>query len=249
MSGSGDAADQVVKMTLEGIELVAKLSGIGAKNLATYLYAVLTGQKQTRGRARLQTMISQNSELKVFSVKREDLKEFTKEAKTYGVLFCALRDKKNIDGMCDVMVRAEDAGKVDRIVERFKLAVVDTAAIKTEIVRSRAEKQEQSRATPAEKNTEAFIDELMKKPESKDAPAKEQAVPANPTPLRTSQLSRSESSCERSAARGGSSDERRSVREELREIKAQSEAAKEKAPAQHKEAAKTKQKTKKTKER
>jgi len=36
-------------MSLRGIEVLAKLSGEGAKNLATYLYAVLKDQKKTRG--------------------------------------------------------------------------------------------------------------------------------------------------------------------------------------------------------
>ena len=31
--------------------------------------------------------------------------------------------------MVDVMVRAEDASKINRIVERFKLATVDTVSI------------------------------------------------------------------------------------------------------------------------
>ncbi|MGI6777099.1 MAG: PcfB family protein [Acetivibrionales bacterium] len=46
---------------------------------------------------------------------------FQYEAKRYGVLYCALRDKKSLDGMCDIMVRVEDASKINRIVERFKL--------------------------------------------------------------------------------------------------------------------------------
>ena len=94
-------------------------------------------------------------------MKTEDLPRFSKEAKRYGVLYCALRDKKDKDGMCDIMVRADDAGKINRIVERFSLATVDTAAIKTEIEKSRAEKAEPIRETPADKNVDAFLDELM----------------------------------------------------------------------------------------
>ncbi len=53
----------------------------------------------------------------------------------YGVVYCALRGKeKSADGMVDVMVRgAEDASKINRIVETFHLATVDTASIKHEI--------------------------------------------------------------------------------------------------------------------
>lgn len=120
---------------------MAKISGEGAKHLAVYLFAALQGQKKTKGRIRLESLLRSGKELKVFAVKNEDLPTFCKEAKRYGVLYCALRDKKNVDGLCDVMVRAEDASKINRIVERFKLATIDTASIKQEIANARGEKQ------------------------------------------------------------------------------------------------------------
>ncbi len=140
MSSGTEAADQVVSMSLRGIEVVAKISGEGAKHLAVYLFAALQGQKRTRGRIRLESLLRSGKELKVFAVRNEDLPTFCKEAKRYGVLYCALRDKKNVDGLCDVMVRAEDAPKINRIVERFQLATVDTASIKNEIQQSRDQK-------------------------------------------------------------------------------------------------------------
>jgi hypothetical protein len=141
MNSEAAAADQVVNMSLKGIEVIAKISGEGAKNLAVYLYAILKDQKKTKGRIRLEGLLRSGKELKVFAVRDEDLQKFTREAKRYGVLYCALRDKKDTDGMCDIMVRAEDAAKINRIVERFKLATVDTASIKSEIEKSQAAQQ------------------------------------------------------------------------------------------------------------
>ncbi|ETT54680.1 hypothetical protein BSK66_24920 [Paenibacillus odorifer] len=187
MSSGTEAADQVVSMSLRGIEVMAKISGEGAKHLAVYLFAALQGQKRTRGRIRLESLLRSGKELKVFAVRNEDLPTFCKEAKRYGVLYCALRDKKNVDGLCDVMVRAEDASKINRIVERFKLATVDTASIKQEIVKSRNEKQsveregaaqppEQHAGTPEEGANDSpalnegaavsddFLDDLLGKP-------------------------------------------------------------------------------------
>ena len=48
MSMNADAADQVVSMSLQGVKVIAEITGEGAKNLATYLYAVLKDQKRTR---------------------------------------------------------------------------------------------------------------------------------------------------------------------------------------------------------
>ena len=76
-------------------------------------------------------MLRSGKELKVFTVRRGDLKKFTQEAKRYGVLYCVLADRKNKDpnAVVDVIARAEDASKISRIVERFSLASVDTATI------------------------------------------------------------------------------------------------------------------------
>jgi hypothetical protein len=62
----------------------------------------------------LEGLLRSGKELKVFAVRNEDLNKFAMEAKRYGVLYCALRDKKSLDGMCDIMVRAEDASKINR---------------------------------------------------------------------------------------------------------------------------------------
>lgn len=203
MSGN-EAADQVVSMSLRGIEVMAKISGEGAKHLAVYLFAVLQGQKQTRGRTRLENLLRSGKELKVFAVRNEDLPTFCKEAKRYGVLYCALRDKKNVDGLCDVMVRAEDASKINRIVERFQLATVDTASIKQEIEQARQDKlpdhleaerameaataeehelvtKEQEASSPA--ISEEFLDELLGKPEPSEGAEPENEVPEGEQPV------------------------------------------------------------------
>ncbi len=68
-------------------------------------------------------MLKSGKELKVFTISEEHLEQFATQAKRYGVVYCALRGKEpSPDGMVDVMVRAEDASKINRIVERFNLA-------------------------------------------------------------------------------------------------------------------------------
>lgn len=131
MNTGGEAAEQIVRMSLEGLEVAAKISGAGAKNIAALLYAILKEETKTRGKARLSPLLRSGKELKVFTIKREDLKKFTKEAKKYGVLYRVLVDRqnKNPDAEVDIIARAEDAPKINRIVERFRLASVDAASI------------------------------------------------------------------------------------------------------------------------
>jgi len=268
MNSEVAAADQVVNMTLKGIEVMARISGEGAKHLAVYLYAVLTGQKKTRGKSRLEGMLRSGKELKVFAVRNEDLQKFTQEAKRYGVLYCALRDKRDTDGMCDIMVRVEDAAKIDRIVERFKLATVDTASIKNEIQKSRAAKQEEKapaeKETPAEKSADDFLDELMAKPDQPEQERTDNPNPTmDPTAAKAEKSPPSEPTYERSgrAAGGTSEPERKSVRQELKEIREahreQAEPKREQSKEQSRSTgqpvksgqAKTKSKSKKLKER
>ena len=119
MNTSGEAADQVVRMTLNGVEMAAKITGAGAKELAALLYAVMKDQKKTKGKMRLANMLRSGKELKVFAVKDAELARFCKEAKKYGVLYCVLKDRDATDGITEIMVRAEDASKINRIFERL----------------------------------------------------------------------------------------------------------------------------------
>ncbi|MCL2860105.1 MAG: PcfB family protein [Oscillospiraceae bacterium] len=135
MTNSGDSAEQIVRLSLNGVEVMAKITGETAKSIGVLLYTIMKNKTQTAGKTRLTNMLKTGKELKIFSIKAQDLQKFKDKAKEYGILYCALIDRKNknSDGMVDVMVKAEDASRINRIIERFKLATIDTAKIKTEI--------------------------------------------------------------------------------------------------------------------
>ena len=239
MNTGGEAAEQIVRMSLEGFEVAARITGVGAKNIAILLYSILKEEQKTKGKARLTNMLRSGKELKVFTVKSGDLKKFTQEAKKYGVLYCVLADRKNKDpnAEVDVIARAEDASKISRIVERFSLASVDTASIVTEAEKSKGEKGKAKDAkTAGEKDAGAedgqpepdvgvkekaekgkLMDALMGKPIQKEENA------PNPSVAKTekSPLSEPTSKQQRKPAEGATmaKTEKPSVREELRKIK------------------------------
>lgn len=144
MSYSGDAAEQVMRMSLETGEVAVRLAGSGAKQVAVMLYAILRDQEKSRGKARLSQMLRSGKELKVFAVQDADLKQFCTEAKKYGVLYCVLKDKSAKDGNTDILVRAEDASKINRIFERFDLTTVDKAKVTENPTQARTEKSHPS---------------------------------------------------------------------------------------------------------
>ena len=84
MNSSGDAAEQIVRMSLEGIEVAAKITGAGAKNIAAMLYTILKNKDKNKikGRQRLTAMLKSGKELKVFTVSEENLKQWTIPEKT-----------------------------------------------------------------------------------------------------------------------------------------------------------------------
>lgn len=243
MNTSGEAADQVVRMSLEVGEAALKITGAGAKQLAVFLYAILNEQKKTRGRARLETLVRSGKPLTVFSVKEQDMKKFVEEAKRYGILYCAIRDPRgSSDGMVDIMVKEEDAPRINRIVERFQFAsVTEAAQIKTEIQKSREEKKksgtkevqgeksagkeksvpEQER--PVKSQADLLVDELLGKPVQK-----EEAQPQNPSLAKTekSRLSEPISVTQNRTVEGTSNvykpsvPNKPSVRKEIREMQA-----------------------------
>jgi hypothetical protein len=123
MNNSGDAAEQMVRMSLEGVEVAAKITGSAAKEIAVMLIAALksnSGNLKLKGKTRLESMLKSGQPLDIFSVKDSDLKKFAEGAKQYGVVYCVLREKnRSPDGLVDVMVKADDAPKINRMVERF----------------------------------------------------------------------------------------------------------------------------------
>ena len=133
MNYSSDAAEQIVRMSLNGVEVAAKISGKATERLIQLLIAASRGNQKTKGKMRLSNMLRGDKPLSVFAVKDNELQKFCTEAKRYGVLYCVLKDKKANDGLTDIMVRSMDASKVQRIFERFNLSAIDMGSIKTEI--------------------------------------------------------------------------------------------------------------------
>lgn len=79
MNTGGEAAEQIVRMSLEGFEVAAKITGAGAKNIAILLYTILKEEKKTKGKSRLTNMLRSGKELKVFTVRRGDLKNLRRK--------------------------------------------------------------------------------------------------------------------------------------------------------------------------
>ena len=251
MNNGGDAAEQVVRLSLEGFEVAAKLTGAAAKNIGVLLVAALKQEQKTKGKARLTNMIRSGKELKVFSVQNKDLKKFTQEAKRYGVLYCVLRDKsaKSDNSPIDIIARAEDASKIARIIEKFEFGTVDKASIVTEVERSKSEKEAKEKTRPEKLKSEMIMEEAVAPPNSK-----EENSMGNPSLAKTREDLPSGQNLKRdqdTATKEGSVrsiKEKPSVKEKLDYYKAEKEKAKVKdSPSKEKSYNKSYKNKKKTK--
>ena len=173
MNHSGDAAEQIVRISLEGMEYALRIAGAGAKNIAAFLIAAVKSDNanpdnktKLKGRERLTNMLKSGKELKIFAIKNGDLERFSKEAKRYGVVYCALKDKGGKpDSFLDIMAKAEDAPKISRIMERLQFAMIDRASIESQMT-------EHDREAPDKDDTDKLLDMLI------DAEGK--AIPPSP---------------------------------------------------------------------
>lgn len=219
MNNSGDAAEQVVRISLETFEVAAKVTGEAAKNIAVLLVAAIKQEQKTKGKARLSNMIKSGEPLKVYEVAQKDLKKFTQEAKRYGVLYNVLRDKtkKGDNVTVDIIARASDASKIKRIFDKFELSNVDKANIVSEVNKTKAEKVAKEKAKPEKSKAEMVAEAAAKNPE-------EQGKTTNPDYAKTEKSPQSEQPSMKSkvADNKGTADKvkKPSVRDELKRIKA-----------------------------
>ena len=147
MNYGAEPADQVVRYSLEGMEYSLKITGNVAKHVAIFIAAALKDQKKTRGKTRLTRMLKEQRPMKFFTVPGDRLKEFAKEAKARGILYVVIKDKVNPD-QTEVMVFADDAAKMNRVLDRMNLDFVKaesgsmvTEAVEKETAPEKAENQ------------------------------------------------------------------------------------------------------------
>lgn len=217
MNTSGDAAEQIVRISLEGFEVAARITGSGAKDIAALLYAIMKDKNKTAGKTKLKNMLKSGKELKVFSVRQEDFKKFTEEAKRYGILYSALINKKNKsnDGIVDIMVRADDASKINRIVDRFKMSRYDDISIRSAVEKSKNEKNAKDKGVKEKSPTDKEKDEAKTKPIKKE----EQSLNPHLAKTEKSPQSKPSSEMQKTSDQGTRIKDKPSVKEKLEKAK------------------------------
>ena len=232
MNTSADAAEQVVRMSLNGAEFALKVTGKGsieaAKLLTKAIIAASKEQNKTKGAIRLNNLIRSGRKLDIARIPDTDLKQFCIDAKHYGILYTVLKNKSSKDGVTEIMFKSDDREKFNMIFAKLGKDPAYMAEVKEQLIK---EVSERAKEAPPEKNlsADAFIDKLMEKPEEARS-EKEGGHKSDPSTARTSSSGRSEPTSDgRSSPQTDASPvshdpkPRKSVRKELEEIKAEME--------------------------
>ena len=127
MNTGGDAADLMVRESIQITESSIKLAGLGAKNLAALLIALAQDNQKLQGKTTLKRLLSEGKELKVFPLKVDDISAFKDLSKEYGVLFTPIINKAEKTAYCDVLAKAEDVSKINRIFEKMGYPAITLA--------------------------------------------------------------------------------------------------------------------------
>lgn len=228
MEAESQAAEQIVRITLAGSETLVRLTGAGAKQAAAALLAVAASREQSKGKARLGSLLKSGKELSVFTLTQEQLKPFAREAKRYGVLYTVVKDKEK-SGPLDLIVRREDAGKINRIIDRLGIGTVRPESLSCEITRPGVPEQEEIQGEAPRKmdmsrdDAEALLADIQGSRRTE-----EQTLPLDPGPRSESPSGPTSNSGDRSArtgSEGRSQAERTSVRKRIKDIERARSAA------------------------
>ena len=123
MNNGADAADQMVRESLQFAEVAIKLSAMGFQKSLAIAWAYMKENPKVRGKTNLDRLLRDGKELRLISLQAKDLKAFEQLAKQYGVLYAAIKDKTAAGEKVDVMFKAEDVSKLNRIYEQMGYTV------------------------------------------------------------------------------------------------------------------------------
>ena len=216
MNLGSDPADQIVRYSLAGTEVALKLSGLAAKNFALFVYAVLKDQKKTRGKTRLVRMLKEQRPFKFFQIPQEALREFAKEARAHGLLYVPIRNKRD-DGQIELVVFADDAAKVQRVLDNLHLEFVKAQAGEATVEQAAPQPSQTERVQTETGPVEFQTADEFNVPEREDGPNFPPGRESPGEPPTEKSLSGTSSPGRKPSPSSGET--RPSVRKELREIR------------------------------
>ena len=152
MDVSAEAADLVVKESLQATESAAKLLGSGMKNVAALLLALARDDYKVVGKTNSKRLARDPTPAEVIRIKKEDMGKFQKLAKEFGVLFFFAQKKGNESGYINVVSSQNYIPQLNAVMEAMGYPITQQAQAKEEtpkkaMARAPQEKSSKERGT------------------------------------------------------------------------------------------------------
>lgn len=119
MDVSAEAADVVVRESLQATEAAAKLTLEGMKNVAALLLAIAKQDMKVVGETTAKRLAKDSAPAVVIPIKAEDRAKFQKLAKEFGVLYFIAQKKGNNSGILNVVSNQNYAAQLNAVMEQL----------------------------------------------------------------------------------------------------------------------------------
>ena len=119
MDVSAEAADVVVRESLQATEAAAKLTLEGVKNVAALLLAIAKQDMKVVGQTTAKRLARDPAPAVVIPIKAEDKAKFQKLAKEFGVLYFFAQKKGNDSGILNVVSNENYAALLNAIMQQL----------------------------------------------------------------------------------------------------------------------------------
>ena len=119
MDVSAEAADVVVRESLQATEAAAKLTLEGVKNVAALLLAIAKQDMKVVGQTTAKRLARDPAPAAAIPIKAEDKAKFQKLAKEFGVLYFFAQKKGNDNGMLNVVSNENYAALLNAIMQQL----------------------------------------------------------------------------------------------------------------------------------
>ena len=174
MAVSAEAADLVVRESIQATEAAAKLAVDGLTNVAALLLAIAKQDMKVVGETTAKRLARDPAAAVVIPIKAEDKAKFQKLAKEFGVLYFIAQKKGNNSGILNVVSNERYAAQLNAVMEQMGYPLPQKAkeddTPKKANSRAPQEKSSQERGSglnPSQTKGTADI-----KPDQQDSPTK-----------------------------------------------------------------------------
>ena len=114
-------AVQIIRVAYDGIEIAMKVGsgGLSAMQKAVKLLIGMLDYEKNIGKTSMRKLLMRGGDLQVFQFKTEDMKKFARLAKKYGILYSALPDVNEKDGLSEVLFHSEAVPRVNIMLQKL----------------------------------------------------------------------------------------------------------------------------------